>query len=235
MIILKVICVSIASLVLMFFLTKIMGNKQMSELTMFDYINGITIGSIAAEMSTSEVDEVIKPITAMIVYALAATAISFAVNKSIRARRFLSGKSVIVYNNGKINKKNLTKVKLDLNEFLSQCRINGYFNLSDIQTAVFEPNGRLSILPKSNSKPLTADDMGIKVTEASVLTTVILDGNLMQANLKHTGNDETWLVKELEKQGYSSVKKVFLGLVDSNNTLYIYDADNKSSDNDIFQ
>lgn len=235
MIILKVICVSIASLVLMFFLTKIMGNKQMSELTMFDYINGITIGSIAAEMSTSEVDEAVKPITAMIVYALAATAISFAVNKSILARRFLAGKSVIVYNNGKINKKNLSKVKLDLNEFLSQCRINGYFNLSDIQTAVFEPNGRLSILPKSNSKPLTADDMGIKVTEASVLTTVILDGNLMPANLKHTGNDETWLLKELEKQGYGSVKKVFLGLVDNNNTLYIYDADNKNSNNDIFQ
>lgn len=235
MIIIKVISISVASLVIMFILTKIMGNKQMSELTMFDYINGITIGSIAAEMSTSEIDEVIKPIVAMVTYALVATLISIVVNKSIKARRLLSGTSVIIYDNNKIYKKNLSKVKLDLNEFLAQCRINGYFNLSDIQTVVFEPNGRLSILPKANARPLVPDDMAIKVSDSSVLSTVILDGKLMPANLKQTGNDETWLNKELQKLGYSSVKKVFLGLVDNSNKLYVYDADNKSTNNDIFQ
>lgn len=235
MLILKVVCISIASIVIMFFLTKIMGNKQMSELTMFDYINGITIGSIAAEMSTSEIDEIIKPITAMVTYALVVTVISLVVNKSIKARRFLSGKSIIIFDNGKINKKNLVKAKLDLNEFLSQCRINGYFNLSDIQTVVFESNGRISILPKATSRPLTPDDMSVKVSDASVLTTVILDGNLMKENLKHTGNDETWLGNELGKLGYSSVGKVFLGLVDNDNKLYVYDENNKGTDGDIFQ
>lgn len=235
MIIIKVISISVASLVIMFILTKIMGNKQMSELTMFDYINGITIGSIAAEMSTSEIDEVIKPIVAMVTYALVATLISIVVNKSIKARRLLSGTSVIIYDNNKIYKKNLSKVKLDLNEFLAQCRINGYFNLSDIQTVVFEPNGRLSILPKANARPLVPDDMAIQVPDSSILSTVILDGKLMSANLKQTGNDETWLNKELQKLGYSSVKKVFLGLVDNSNKLYVYDADNKSTNNDIFQ
>lgn len=235
MIIIKVISISVASLVIMFILTKIMGNKQMSELTMFDYINGITIGSIAAEMSTSEINEVIKPIVAMVTYALVATLISIVVNKSIKARRLLSGTSVIIYDNNKIYKKNLSKVKLDLNEFLAQCRINGYFNLSDIQTVVFEPNGRLSILPKANARPLVPDDMAIQVPDSSILSTVILDGKLMSANLKQTGNDETWLNKELQKLGYSSVKKVFLGLVDNSNKLYVYDADNKSTNNDIFQ
>lgn len=235
MLIFKVVCISIASIVIMFFLTKIMGNKQMSELTMFDYINGITIGSIAAEMSTSEIDEIIKPITAMATYALVVTVISLVVNKSIKARRFLSGKSIIIFDNGKINKKNLVKAKLDLNEFLSQCRINGYFNLSDIQTVVFESNGRISILPKATSRPLTPDDMSVKVSDASVLTTVILDGNLMKENLKHTGNDETWLGNELGKLGYSSVGKVFLGLVDNDNKLYVYDENNKGTDGDIFQ
>lgn len=233
--VLKVICISIASIAIMFVLTKIMGNKQMSQLTMFDYINGITIGSIAAEMSTCELNEFIEPLTAMITYAVVVTLISIIINKSIKARRILSGKSVIIYDNNKFYKKNLSKVKIDLNELLTQCRINGFFNLSDVQTIVFESNGKLSILPKATSRPLTPQDMAVNVTDTSILTTVILDGNIMRANLKHTGNDETWLRNQLENLGYSSAKKVFLGLVDNSNKLYVYDSNSKDISNDIFQ
>lgn len=235
MAIIKVVCISVASIAIMFLLTKLMGNKQMSELTMFDYINGITIGSIAAEMATSEINEFIMPLTAMITYAVVVTLISVLVNKSIKARRIFSGKSLIIYDNDKIYKKNLTKAKLDLNEFLAQCRIKGYFNLSDIQTVVFESNGRLSILPKSNARPLNPDDMSIRVSDASVLTTVILDGKILWENLKHTGNDETWLQKELHSLGFSTVHNVFLALVDGSNKLYAYDENNKEYNNDIFQ
>lgn len=236
MVILRVIFVSIASLIIMFILSKLMGNRQISELTMFDYINGITIGSIAAEMATGEVEEIIKPITAMITYGLVVVAVSLIVNKSIKARYLFSGKSIIIFDNNKINKRNLLKAKLDLSELLTQCRVNGYFDLSDVQTVIFESNGKLSILPKATSRPLTPNDMSVKVSDASVLTTVILDGNLMKANLKHTGNDETWLEKELNNLGYSSVRKVFLGLVDGNNKLFVYDESKSGNgDNDIFQ
>lgn len=231
----KVISISIASIAIMFILTKIMGNKQISELTLFDYINGITIGSIAAEMATCELNEFIKPLIAMITYGTVVTLISILVNKSVKARRIFSGKSLIVYDNGKFHKKNLMKAKLDLNELLVQCRVNGYFNFSDIQTVVFESNGKLTVLPKSGSRPLTPDDMSIKVNDASILTTVILDGNIMKENLKNTGNDEKWLNKQLDSLGYSSAKKVFLGLIDGSNKLYVYSSDNKNIKNDIFQ
>lgn len=235
MIVLKVVCVSVASIAIMFVLTKLMGNKQMSELTMFDYINGITFGSIAAEMATIELDGFVKPLTAMITYAVIVTLISVLVNKSIKMRRLFSGKSVIIFDKGKLYKKNLSKVKIDINELLCQCRVNGFFNLDDIQTIVFESNGRLSILPKGKSRPLTPDDMGMVVNESSILASVIIDGKIMEENLKQVGKDKIWLDKELSKLGYSSAKKVFLGLVDDSNKLYTYDADENSYKNDIFQ
>ncbi len=234
MVVIRVICISIFSIAVMFLLTKLMGNKQMSELTMFDYINGITIGSIAAEMSTSEIDEFWKPLTAMIVYAIVVTVISLIVNKSIKARRLFSGKSIVIYDNGNIYKKNLSRAKLDLNEMLTQCRVNGYFNLSEIQTIVFESNGRLSILPKSDYRPVTPNDTKLKVNEASVLTTLVLDGHVLPENLKQSGKDMVWLGKELDKLGFSSVKDVFLALADSS-TLYAYSANKKDLKNDVFQ
>lgn len=232
---LKVILVSIASITIMFLLTKLMGNKQMSELTMFDYINGITFGSIAAEMATIEMDDFVKPFTALLTYAVIVTLISVLVNKSIVMRRIFSGKSVIIFNNGKLYKRNLSKVKIDLNELLSQCRVNGYFSLDDVQTIVFESNGRISILPTAQARPLNPKDMGVTVSKASVQAAVVIDGNIMHENLKHTGNDETWLNRELSKLGYSSAKKIFLALVDGSNKLYIYDADESKDKNDIFQ
>lgn len=232
---LEVIIVSTASIAIMFLLTKLMGNRQVSELTMFDYINGITFGSIAAEMATIGIDEFIKPFTAMITYAVIVTLISVSVHKSIIMRRIFSGKSVIIYSDGKLYKKNLIKVKIDLNELLSQCRVNGFFSLDDIQTIVFEENGKISILPKSQARPLNPEDMGINVNKASLQAAVVIDGNIMYENLKHTGNDEAWLNKELSRLGYSSAKKVFLALVDGNNTLYTYNADESKNKNDIFQ
>lgn len=233
--ILTTICVSVASIVVMFVLTKLMGNRQISELTMFDYINGITIGSIAAEMATCEFTDFEKPLVAMITYALIVVLVSVLVNKSIKLRRLFSGKSVIIFDNGKLYEQNMRKAKIDLNEFLVQCRVNGFFNLDDIQTAIFESNGKISFLPKSEARPTNPNDFSLEVAQSSVLTTVIIDGNIMFRNLKYAGKDEVWLNRELEKLGCSSAKKVFLGLVDNSNKLYIYNSDNKNIKNDIFQ
>lgn len=149
MILIKIVFLSLGSIIILFILTKIMGNREMSQLSMFDYIVSITIGSIAAEMSTSLENNFLEPVIAMAVYGIVATVISYFTCKSIKIRRIVSGRGKILYDNGKLYRKNLIKSKLDLNEFLMQCRINGYFNLADIQTAILEPNGRISFLPVS--------------------------------------------------------------------------------------
>ena len=208
--ILKIIVLSTSSFIVLFILTKFMGNREMAQLSMFDYIISITIGSIAAEMSTALDDNFIEPLIAMIIYAIGAIVVSWLALHSIKARRFISGTSLILYDNGKIYSKNLKKSKMDLNEFLMQCRINGFFNLANLQTAILEPNGKISFLPSSSQ------------TSSSFIINVITDGVLLEENLKKTGNDIDWLYKELKKQKISGISNIFLATCDSENNLTVY-------------
>lgn len=124
---LKIVALSLGSVIFLFILTKLMGNKEMSQLSMFDYIIGITIGSIAAEMATALENDFMQPLVAMAVYAIVSIIISVLSYKSLKFRRMSSGDSLILLDNGEIYRDNLKKAKLDLNEFLMQCRINRIF------------------------------------------------------------------------------------------------------------
>lgn len=124
---LKIVALSFGSLIFLFILTKLMGNKEMSQLSMFDYIIGITIGSIAAEMSTALENDFMQPVVAMSVYAVVSIIISMLSYKSIKVRRIVSGTSLILLDNGELYQNNLKKAKLDLNEFLMMCRTSRIF------------------------------------------------------------------------------------------------------------
>lgn len=188
------------SLTVLFLLAKLMGNKQMSELNMFDYINGITIGSIAAELATGEFTDIYDGVMAMVIYSLIAIMLTFLSQKSLLLRRFITGKSIIIYDNGKFYNKNLSTAKIDINEILVMCRSKGYFNFDEIQTVILESNGQLSILPKDKNRPLTPDDMKITVLQSGVEAVVIQDGKVLERNLKATGNNIEWLKKELKSK-----------------------------------
>lgn len=223
--ILKIIITSAVSLLVLFLLTKLMGSKQVSQLNMFDYIVGISIGSIAAEMAT-ELDTPINSLTAMIVYGLIAAAVSLISQKSIGARKVLTGKPLILLNNGKFDRENMKKTRMDLNDFLMQCRSQGYFDISQIQTAVMEFNGSLSILPKAADRPLTPQDMKLAPQQEYMTTAIIQDGVIIEDNLTHTGNNYIWLKKQLAEQGHKAPEEVFLAICDSNNKLTIYESEN---------
>lgn len=226
---------SLGSAVTMFLLTKIMGKKEISQLTMFDFVIGITIGSIAAEMATSLEADYLKPLLAMIVYALLSILISYAMTKSIILRRFLYGKSLILFQDGEINDKNLKKARLDVSEFLTQCRNSGYFNIGNLQTAILEPNGKISFLPLSSQRPVTPNDLKLKPSEEKLLTNLVIDGKILSGNLKFTGNDEKWLYKQLKTQGIDNISDVFLATCDANNQISIYVKLKKPMTRDVFQ
>lgn len=219
--ILKIIITSTVSLLILFLLTKLMGSKQVSQLNMFDYIVGISIGSIAAEMAT-ELDTPINAMTAMIVYGVIAAAVSLIAERSLKARKILSGKPLVLLDNGKLYRKNFKKTRMDINDFLMQCRSQGYFDISQIQTAVMEFNGRMSILPISANRPLTPQDMNLAPEQEYMTTAVIEDGVIIEDNLKHTGNNYIWLKKQLSEQGYNNPEDVFLAMCDNNNKLTVY-------------
>jgi len=213
---------STGAFVTLFVLTKIMGNREMSQLSMFDYINSITIGSIAAEMATSLTDNFLEPLVAMVVFAILSVLVAYITSKSIKARRLLTGRPVILFENGTIYRKNLAKHRLDINEFLTQCRINGYFDLSEIHTAILEANGKLSFLPAVGTRPATPEDMNIMPQQKTPVSNVIIDGHVMEKNLQHTGNDETWLNEQLSALGAGKISEVFLATCDCNNKLTVY-------------
>lgn len=220
--ILKVCATSAFSVAVLFFLTKLMGKKQISQLNLFDYINGITIGSIAAEMATSLENDFWLPLTAMIIYTLFSLLISLLERQSLPLNKFFVGNPDILLEDGVLYQKNLQKAHLSVTEFLSQCRVNGFFNLSDIQTAILEPNGSISFLPKSETRPATPADLQLTTTKAEILPNVIVDGKILCHNLRALGLDEIWLLDTLQSQGIRCPADVFLATVDDKQELSAY-------------
>ena len=219
--IIKVLLTSLLSVGALFAVAKIMGHKQMSQLDFFDYISGITIGSIAAELAT-ELEEPLKPLIAIAVYGAVAVLLSKITSLFPKSRKYINGTPTILMNNGKLYRENLKKAKLDLSEFMVICRQQGYFNLSDIQTAVFEFNGKLSILPVSKKRPANPEDLNLSPAPEFIHTEVIMDGRILDENLKRMGLDDKWLQKQLNAQGYKKTEEVFLALCDENNQLTVF-------------
>ena len=220
--VLKVVLASLFSAAILFVIAKIIGHKQVAQLEFFDYITGITIGSIAAELATTLDKPWWKPTMSMIVFGIITIILSVLTRRLPRSRKFINGTPTIVLNDGKLYRKNMKKAKLELSEFLLLCRQEGYFNLDDIQTAVYEYNGKLSILPVSTKRPLTPEDMKLSPLPEHIGTEVIMDGRIIGSNLRRRDLSVAWLQKELKSQGYQSAKQIFLGICGKNNQLTLY-------------
>ena len=228
---LRVAVTSLVSLAAMFLLTKLMGNKQVSQMNLFDYVIGITIGSIAAEMAT-ELDTPENSLLAMAVYAVAAVCISVLTNKFLAFRRVMTGKPLVLMDGGVLYRENLKKAKMDLSEFLMYCRIGGYFDLSQIQTALLEHNGTVTFLPVEMQRPATPADFSIQPEQTLLQTPVILDGEVLPGNLQRIGKDVTWLMRQLRAQDYAAPEDVFLAMADGN-LLTVYPMESRKRPTDL--
>ena len=211
------------SLLSLFFVTKLLGKKQVSQLSLFDYVIGISIGNFAAEITTNVEVQIMNGIFAVTLFGIVAYIVSILTMKSIVLRRFFIGTPTIVIQNGKILEQNLKKVKFDINDLLEECRNKDYFNLEEIEYAIIEANGQLSILPKGEYKPLTIKDMNLKPEKQSLCDNIIIDGNVMEKNLINMHKDIKWLNKELKVKGYKDYKNILLATLDINDKLIVYE------------
>jgi uncharacterized membrane protein YcaP (DUF421 family) len=207
----------------LFFLTKLLGRKQVSQLSAFDYVIGISMGSIAAEMTINTDAPFFDGLVAMIAYALIAYLISWLTIKSHHLRNFFTGTPVILIQDGKIIRKNLRKSLLDINDLMQECRSSGYFNIDEIAYAVMEACGKLSFLPKTPNRPVTLKDLDLKDTKAGLCANVIIDGRIINKSLKALKKDEKWVTKEIKKQGYEDPESILLAIIDSNYNMTIYE------------
>lgn len=219
---LEVVYRTFLSALTLFLLAKAMGRKQIGELNTFDYIIGITIGSIASEMTVNNDVSLINCIVAMAVLSLIGILISYGTTKSMFLRRFFTGCPIILIENGKIIEKGLNKARFDINDLLQECRINGYFDISEIAYAVMEANGRISFLLKSKYTPVTLSDMNIKASKKGLCANLIIDGNIMMEHLKNINKDSAWLLTRLENMGYSDYSNILLASCDTKERITVY-------------
>lgn len=233
---LKIAISSFGTLIALFLFTKILGNRQMSQLSMYDYVSSVTIGSIAGEMSILSSDSFLEPLVAMAVFSILTYIISYLTCKSIYLRRFFEGPALLLYQDGQIYEKNLLKAKLDIDELLSSCRLSGYFDLEEIHTIYLESNGMLSILPKAISRPVNPKDMHMEPEQSLPLANIIIDGKILPKVLNIINKNETWVYQQLKKHGIKNIEEVILASYDfTTDSLNIYIKIHRKMIRDIFE
>ncbi len=198
--VLKIIVMPVFSVLVLFLLTRFMGYREVSQLSMFDYVTGISIGSIAAEMATG-IENFQKPLIAMIIYAFCAISISFFTNKSLKLRKKIMGKPIVLIDNGIIFYDKMKKAKLDISELQMELRAKGFFNITKVKTAVLEINGKLSVIPFS-----TKDE------SEELCVNIIMDGELLEENIKSRNINREFIKRKMLEKGIYDIKDIFLAV-----------------------
>jgi uncharacterized membrane protein YcaP (DUF421 family) len=211
---------SLGALVVLFAFTRILGKKQISQLTFFEYVMGITLGELAGFVSTDIEKHYFYGILAMTVWFIVPFGLELLTLKSKLLRNWFEGKGTIMIKEGKLLEDNLKKERLTADELLEQLRGKNVFNPADVEFAVMETGGGLSVLLKKDKQPLTASHVGIKAVNEVEPQSVIIDGKIMEEPLATIGLNPGWLNAELEKIGLT-VANVFLGQVDAYQQLYV--------------
>ena len=211
---LEIVLRTILAVSILFILTKILGKRQIGQLSYFEYITGITIGSIAAYVSLDLEATWYHGLIALVVWSAVVFGFEYVSMKSKIARDIIDGKGVVLIKEGKVLEDNLTKAHLTADELLEQMRQKNAFKLADVEFAVLEANGKFNVLLNKENQPITPKHLGIKVGLEQEPQTVIIDGMIMDEPLATLGFNREWLNTELEKMGVT-VENVFLGQVDS--------------------
>lgn len=219
--VLDVILRCLVSLVTLFLVTKMLGKKQISQLSLFDYVIGISIGNFAAEMSINLESEYVHGVVAVIVFGLVAYLVSILTMKNLKIRKFFMGDPTMLIQDGKLLFNGLKKAKLDINDLLEDCRMKGYFDISEIDYALMEANGDISFKLKPEYDVPQNKDLNIKKPRNGLCSNLIIDGNIIQKSLKEMHKDVKWLEHELKVRGIKR-EDVLLATLDLNEKLEIY-------------
>lgn len=226
---------ALISLITLFLVTKLLGKKQVSQLSLFDYVIGISIGNFAAEMTINIDSQYLNGVIAVIIFGVVAYLVSIATMKSIWLRRYFMGTPTIMIQDGKLVEANMKKVHFDVNDLLEECRGAGYFDLNEIEYAIMEANGELSVLPKPQYRPVTVKDMQVKTERQGLCANVIIDGKIMTNNLENMKKDKKWLMHELKVKGYQKIDKILLATLDVNDKITVYERNFKIEIKDVLE
>ncbi|SFU93071.1 DUF421 domain-containing protein [Alicyclobacillus macrosporangiidus] len=210
---------SVIAFIVLFVVARVLGKRQVAQLSFFDYIVGITIGNIAASWSLDQV-KTRHAVVSLLLWCGLSLLIALLQRKSYRARVFLDGRPTVVIQRGKILERNLKACNLSIEELMQMLREKDVFKVSDVEYAILEMNGKLSVMKKSEVQPLTPKDTGTAITPEHEPRLVIIDGHVMERSLRDAGFTREWLLEEVRKLGAQDFRDVFLAQVDSNGRVY---------------
>jgi uncharacterized membrane protein YcaP (DUF421 family) len=202
-------------------LTRILNKEQIGQLTYYEYVTGITIGSMAATVAIDTQVKFLPDVLGLILWVVLTYLAGYASLKSRAARKLLEGEPTVLVHNGKILERNMAKLRYNLDDLLIQLRNKNAFNIADVEFAILEPNGQLSVLLKSQKRPLTPQDLQIPTKYEGVPSELIEDGKIIRANLQQVHVDEQWLLNELRKQGINDVREVEYASLDNEGKLFV--------------
>jgi len=200
---------------------RIIGKEQISQLNLFDYVLGITIGSIAATLTTDLSSRAWPHWVGLVTWCVLGYLMDMISSKWRYASKVLEGEPTIVIMNGKIMENVLRKMKYRISEILELLRNKGVFDVTQVDFAIIEPNGQISVLLKPENQPLTPKDMKIPVSPTGISTELVYDGIIIEENLRQLNKDKAWLLKELKKQGIRDISEVFLVTLNPAGSLYV--------------
>ena len=217
----KVIPRCLGATIFLFFITKIMGRKQVSEFSLFDYVIGISIGNFTAEMTLNTDVQYIDGMVAVATFGLLSISLTKLINKSIKLRRFIIGTPTVLIDNGKIIQSGLKRVNIGVNDLLEEARMEGYFNIDEIEYAIMEGSGTISFLPKGEFKNVTVSDLDIKRNKSYLSANIIINGEYMEEAIKKSNITKEELIKRLKKMNLDSPDPILLCTI-TNNKLSFY-------------
>lgn len=215
---------ALLAFVVILILARWLNKEQLSQLTFYDWIVGITIGSMAANLTNEPEGRILEHVVILVVFSAAAYLTGMMTVKSRPLRKLIEGEPTVVIHNGRILEHNMAKLHYNVDNLLNQLREKNVFNIEDVEFALLEGNGGLSVLLKSQKRPLTPSDLGIPTSYEGLSSEIIVDGQVIYQNLKQNNLDEQWLIAELRKRGYNSPRDIVLATLSSDGELYI---DNK--------
>lgn len=212
---------SVISFFSLLLLVRLIGKQQVAQLTFFDYIVGITIGSIAATMSVQVVENTFATLVGMIIWTVLAILLAYFGVHNVWIRKVVEGEATVVVENGKILEENLKRIRIPIDELISELRAQGVFSVADVEFAMFEPGGKISIQKKSQKQPLTPGDLNLPTQYDGLPTNLIMDGILLHDALRSLNLTKAWLKYQLSKQNIQDVSEVSLAQLDTKGNLYV--------------
>ncbi|MGB4019290.1 MAG: DUF421 domain-containing protein [Syntrophomonadaceae bacterium] len=214
---------TVLAFVTLFVVARLLGKQQLSQLTFYEYITGITMGDIAASIAIDAGRSPLYYMLALVAFAALTLGTGVITEKSRPLRKLIEGEPVVLVHNGKILEHNMAKSGYNMENLMMQLRERDAFDIREVEFAIAETDGYLTVLKKSQNRPVTPADLGVDTKYEGVPSEIIVDGQVIHQNLKQNHLDEAWLIARLQSMGYNSPQEIPYASLDSEGNLYVDD------------